>query len=57
MVLLLIENVENDGTDREGNSGRWPGYAMSTKAIFNPAEVSFFWRKSVLPDVPMQSPS
>ena len=28
---------------------------MSTKVIFNPAEVSFFWRKSVFRDVRMQS--
>ena len=41
--------------DREGSSGRWPGYVMSTKVIFNPAEVSFFWRKSVFRDVCMQS--
>ena len=27
--------------DREGNSGRWPGYVMSTKVIFSPAEVCF----------------
>ena len=33
--------------DREGSSGRWPGYVMSTKVIFYPAEVSFFWQKSV----------
>ena len=41
--------------DRKGSSGRWPGYVMSTKVIFSPAEVSFFWRKSVPRDVRMQS--
>ena len=41
--------------DREGSSGRWPGYVMFTKVIFRRAEVSFFWRKSVFRDVGMQS--
>ena len=50
--------------DREGSSGRWPGYVMFTicygiccvhKFIFNPAEVSFFWQKSVFRDVRLQS--
>ena len=40
--------------DREGSSGRWPGYVMSTKVIFSPAEVSFSWQKSVFRDVRMQ---
>ena len=41
--------------DREGSSGRRQGYVMFTKVIFNPAEVSFFRRKSVFRDVCMQS--
>ena len=41
--------------DREGSPGRWPGYAMFTKVIFSPAEVSFLWRRAVPRDVRMQS--
>ena len=34
--------------------GALAGYVMSTKVIFNPVEVSFFWRKSVFRDVRVQ---
>ena len=42
---------ENDGTEREAQGVD----VKSTKAIFNLAEVSFFWPKSVFRDVRMQS--
>ena len=50
-----MECTKRKWWDRERSSGRWPGYVMSTKAIFNPAEVSFLWPKSVFRDVRKQS--
>ena len=47
--------MKRKSRDREGSSGRWPGYVVSLKAIFNPAEVSFFRRKSTFRDVRMKS--
>ena len=52
--LSELPSTKRKWWDREGNSGRWPGYVMSTKVILNPAKVSFFWRKSVFRDVRMQ---
>ena len=47
--------VQEKMRDRGGGSERWPGYVISTKVIFNPAEAPFFWRKSVFRDVRTQS--
>ena len=57
---LVLRSTANECTKKcaaigQGGSGRWSGYVMPTKVIFNLAEVSFFWRKSVFRDVRMQS--
>ena len=54
-TLIQVTSTKRKWRDREESTGRWPGDVMSKKVIFNPAEVSFFWRKFVFRDFRMQS--
>ena len=48
--LVVLHSTKRKWWDREGSSGPWPGYAISMKVIFNPAEVCFPRRpRAVLP--------